>query len=150
MGEKKEDENLIAYCGLYCGDCHAYKRVIPELALRLRKELRESKYERFAQLISKYPFGADFKDFDKCYKVLGAMMKFQCEKGCRGGGGSESCKIRLCCQEKGINGCWECEDFRFCKKLDVLIPLHDNAHIENLKAIRKKGKEEFLKGERLW
>jgi len=150
MSEKEEDESLIAYCGLYCGDCHAYKGIIPDLALELRKELRESKYEKFAESITKHSFGTDFKDYEKCYKVLGAMIKFRCEKGCRAGGGSESCKIRICCQTKGIDGCWECEEFETCKKLDSLIPVHGNAHIENLKAIKKKGKEGFVKGKRFW
>jgi len=36
------DENLIAYCGLYCGDCHGYQGKIPDLARDLRKESRKA------------------------------------------------------------------------------------------------------------
>jgi len=94
------NEDLIVYCGLYCGDCHGYNGRIPDLARDLRKELRESKYDKFAGFISTYSFGKDFKEYDECYKVLGAMVKFRCKKGCMAGGGSPFCKIRKCCHVK--------------------------------------------------
>ena len=43
MNEQKE---LIAYCGLYCGDCFAYQGKIADLARDLRKELRQSKFDK--------------------------------------------------------------------------------------------------------
>jgi hypothetical protein len=150
MSNKKQDENLIAYCGLCCKDCHGYTGKIPDLARDLRKELREYKYDRFAEFISKYPFGKDYKDYDKCYKVLGAMVKFRCRKGCRNGGGSPFCKIRKCAQKKEFEGCWGCDIFETCKELEFLEHVHGDAHIKNLKNIKKKVKKEFLKGKTLW
>ena len=150
MSNIKDDKHLIAYCGLYCGDCHGYNGRIPDLARDLRKELRESKYDKFAGFISTYSFGKDFKNYDECYKVLGAMVKFRCREGCRAGGGSPFCKIRKCCQKKELNGCWECSDFETCKELQFLEPVHGNAHIKNLKNIKRKGKMEFVKGNTLW
>jgi len=150
MNEKKEDTNLIAFCGLYCGDCHGYAGKIPDLARDLRKELREIHYDKFASFISTYSFGKDFKNYDECYKVLGAMVKFRCRKGCRNGGGSPFCKIRKCVQKNGLVGCWECSDFETCKGLQFLEPVHGDAHIKNLRKIRKSGKEEFVKGKTLW
>ena len=144
------DENLIAYCGLYCGDCHGFSGKIPDLARDLRKELRASRYDKFAEFISTFSFGKDFRNYEECYKVLGAMVKFRCRKGCRDGGGSPFCKIRLCAQNKGIEGCWLCEMFESCEKLDFLIPVHGDAHIKNLRAIKRKGKDAFLQGKRLW
>lgn len=146
----KKDEDLIAYCGLYCGDCHGYNGRIPDLARDLRKELRESKYDKFAGFISTYSFGTDFKEYDECYKVLGAMVKFRCKKGCMAGGGSPFCKIRKCCQKKGLEGCWVCEEFETCEKLDFLKPVHGDAHVKNLRAIKKEGKDGFVKDKRLW
>ena len=35
----KQDKNLVAYCGLYCGDCPIYKGKIADLARDLRKIL---------------------------------------------------------------------------------------------------------------
>ena len=49
-----QDENLIAYCGLYCGDCHGFSGKIPDLARDLRKELRKVRYDKFAEFISHF------------------------------------------------------------------------------------------------
>jgi len=38
-------EDLVAYCGLYCGDCFNYKGEIADLARDLRKELRKTKFD---------------------------------------------------------------------------------------------------------
>jgi hypothetical protein len=37
-----------------------------------------------------------------------------------------------------------------CPKLGVLKPSHGQANIKNLKTIRKRGKAEFLRGNREW
>jgi hypothetical protein len=145
-----QDDSLIADCGLYCGDCHGFSGKIPDLPRDLRKELRASRYDKFAEFISTFSFGKDFRNYEECYKVLGAMVKFRCRRGCRDGGGSPFCKIRKCAQKKGIEGCWLCEMFESCKKLDFLIPVHGDAHIKNLRAIKRKGKDVFLQGKRLW
>ena len=51
MENLEGNENLIAYCGLYCGDCHGYQQKVPDLARDLRKELRKSKYKKFADFL---------------------------------------------------------------------------------------------------
>lgn len=150
MSPKKDKKSLIAYCGLCCLDCFGYNGKIPDLARDLRKELRSSKFEKFADFISTHSFGAVYKDYKKCYDVLGAMVKFRCRKGCKNGGGPPFCKMRKCCQKKGINGCWECDIFDTCKKLDFLKPVHGDGHIKNLRILKKKGPSEFLKGKRNW
>ncbi len=150
MSDNVKDTNLIAFCGLYCGDCHGFTGKIPDLARDLRKELREIHYDKFAGFISTYSFGKDFKNYDECYKVLGAMVKFRCRKGCRNGGGSPFCKIRKCVQKKNLDGCWDCSKFENCKELNFLEPVHGNAHIKNLRAINKKGKTELANGKTLW
>ncbi len=145
-----ENEDLIAYCGLYCGDCHGYQQKIPDLARDLRKELRKAKYQKLADALATSSFWQVFQDYDKCYQVLGAMVKFRCHKGCRAGGGPSFCKIRKCCQKNGIVGCWECTEFENCDKLVLLRPVHDEGHIKNLRALQQKGAEEFIKGKRCW
>ena len=146
----EDDENLVAFCGLYCGDCHGFLGRIPDLARDLRKELRRSRYDKFAEFISTHSFGKDFSNYDECYKVLGAMLKFRGRKGCRDGGGSPFCKIRKCTQKNEIEGCWLCEEFKTCDKLDFLNPVHGDAHRKNLRAIKRKGKNGFIQGKRLW
>ena len=81
MGTTEGSENLIAYCGLYCGDCHGYQQKIPDLARDLRKELRQSKYKKFADFLGGQSFGKAFQNYDKCYEVLGAMVRFRCHRG---------------------------------------------------------------------
>jgi hypothetical protein len=69
---------------------------------------------------------------------------------CKGGGDPPFCKMRKCCQKKSIEGCWECGEFETCEKLDFLKANHGDAHIKNLRIIKKKGIDEFLKGKKHW
>lgn len=141
-----EDKDLIAYCGLYCGDCFNHKGELADLARDLRKKLREAKFDRAAQGLSRY--FKDFADYDQCYRVLGAMVRLRCKRTCRNGGGPPSCKVRSCCRKKGIEGCWECDDSAACTKSDFLRPIHGEATAKNLSTLRKQGIDGFLKGER--
>lgn len=144
MNKKKKE--LIAYCGLYCGDCFGYKGKIADLARDLRKELRQ---EKFDIIVKGIPFKA-FKNYKECYEVLGALVRLRCKNTCRGGGGNPFCKIRKCCQKKNIDGCWACKEFETCKKLDFLKANHGNAHIKNLRKLTKKSIQDFLKGKKYW
>jgi hypothetical protein len=145
-----ENKDLIGYCGLYCGDCFSYKGEIADLARDLRKKLREEKFNRLSQEWAKVGFFKELKNYRECYEVLDALVKFRCKKTCRGGGGPPFCEVRKCCQAKGIQGCWECDEFETCDKLDFLKPIHKDAHLKNLRKIMKKGVDEFLKGKRYW
>ncbi|MBG7616784.1 MAG: hypothetical protein IZT57_00225 [Chloroflexi bacterium] len=53
---------LVAYCGLYCGDCPNHQGKVVDLARDLRKELRRVKFDRMAQAI---PF-KEFKTYPQC------------------------------------------------------------------------------------
>jgi hypothetical protein len=145
MGNENS-RDLVAFCGLYCGDCFGYKGRIAEMAKELRKELRQEKFDIMARGI---PFKA-FEHYDKCYEVLGALVRLKCKSACRGGGGNPFCKIRKCCQKKGYEGCWECRDQSTCEKLNSLKENHGEAHIRNLKKITKNGIDGFINGKRDW
>ncbi len=142
------ENDLIAYCGLYCGDCFNRKGEIADLARDLRKKLREAKFDRVSRGLSR--FFKQFENYEQCYGVLGAMVRLRCKKSCRDGGGNPSCKIRKCCQKKGIEGCWECEEYKTCEKLDFLKTIHEDAHLKNLRKIKTKGIDKFLEGKRYW
>ena len=120
------------------------------MARDLRKELRETKFDKTAEYLATMPFFAAYKNYRECYEVLGALVKMRCKNACRGGGGPPFCKIRKCCQKRGFEGCWECDEFETCEKLDFLKPNHGDAHIRNLRRIKKKGVDEFLKGKKEW
>lgn len=146
----KQDKDLIAYCGLYCGDCFGHKGKVADLARDLRKELRQSRFGKTAEYLSTMSFFKVFENYQQCYEVLGAIVKFRCKKACRGGGGPPFCKIRKCCQKKGIEGCWECNEFGTCEKLDFLKPNHGDAHLKNLRKLGKQGIDTFLEGKKHW
>ena len=149
MEEKISD--VVTYCGLCCLDCHGHTGKIADLARDLRKELRQAKYGKFADAIAKIPMGKPFEHYQQCYDLLGAMVKFRCKKGCRNGGGPPFCKIRKCCQAKKILGCWECtNDPIRCEKLMFLAPVHGEAHLKNIRILKKKGIDGFVSGKRNW
>jgi hypothetical protein len=127
-----------------------YKGRLADLARDLRKELRQAKLDKHADFMSTISFFEALKDYRQCYEVLGVLVKLRCKKACKGNGGPPFCKIRKCCQKKSIEGCWECNEFETCEKLDFLKSLHGEAHIKNLRALKKKGVERFLKGKRYW
>jgi Protein of unknown function (DUF3795) len=134
-----------SYCGLYCGDCAFRRGTIPDLARDLRKELRDNRFDKVAEAI---PF-PEFKKYPDCYEVLGAMVKLRC-KGCRGGSRSGFCNIAKCAIGKGFDGCWECDAFSDCRKLDFLATVHGDAHLKNLRAIKRVGVQEWAEGKRNW
>ena len=143
-------QKLIGYCGMYCGDCPGYTQTVANLAKDLRKELRQQRFGQMADALAKVPFFKAFKNYDKCYDLLGTMMKMRCNKRCRRMGGPPTCKARQCCQKKGILGCWQCDDFPTCEKLKFLEEGHGVAHLKNLRKLKRQGPAAFLKGKRYW
>lgn len=150
MTSTVDNKDLIAYCGLYCGDCYRYKGKLADLARDLRKELRAEKFDKTAEKMSTNSFFATFKDYPQCYEVLGQIVKLRCKRACRGGGGPPVCKIRACCEKLNIEGCWQCDEFETCKKLDFLKPYHEDAHLKNLKMLKISGVDAFIIGKRFW
>ena len=149
-GIKGEKEKLIGYCGLYCGDCSGYKGTIANLARELQKELRRERFADLAKVLSKVPFFKAFKNFPQCCAVLEALPKLRCRKTCRGNGGPPLCQIRECNREKGFDGCWQCERFKTCAKLAFLKAGHGDAHLRNLRKIKRDGPAAFVEGKRYW
>jgi len=145
-----EKAKMIAYCGLYCKECPSFTGCIADLARDLRKELRTYRYDKIAEALSSISFFEAFKNYNEGYQLLGALVKMRCKHGCKGGGGPPFCKIRKCCQKKEIDGCWECNEFMTCEKLDFLKPSHGEAHLKNLQILSKKGVEQFTTGKKHW
>jgi hypothetical protein len=150
MAAKSKGKDFIAYCGLYCGECPGHQGRIADLARDLRKELRSAHVDKIAATLANVPTFKEFKYYKETYDLLGALVKFRCKKICREGGGPSFCKIRICCKEKEIDGCWQCDLFTTCDKLDFLKSGHGNAHIKNLKILKRKGVKEFLQGKKHW
>jgi hypothetical protein len=145
---KKQD--MIAYCGLYCGDCFGHTQKIADLARDLRKELRRYRFDKMADMLAQVSSFKEFKNYEKCYSLLGTMVKMRCIKTCRGNGGPPECGIRNCARKKKLDGCWQCDDLETCEKLKILEPHHGPAYLKNLRKIKKQGPAAFIKGKRYW
>jgi len=138
-------EQMAAYCGLYCEECAFRTGTIPDLARDLRRELRKARFEKVAEVI---PF-MDADAYRCAYDFLGSLVKLRC-KGCKTGSRSQFCHIAQCAAKKAYRGCWECAGFAECSKLDFLVPVHGDAHLKNLRKIRKAGVEEWMAEGPLW
>lgn len=147
---KKDSQKLIAYCGLYCGDCLGYKQTVADLARDLRKALRQAHFGELAEVIAQVPAFKTFVNYPQCYEVLGALMKLRCTKTCRGNGGPPSCEIRTCARKRKLDGCWQCDTLETCTTLDMLRPHHGDAHVRNLRKIQRDGAAAFIEGKRHW
>jgi hypothetical protein len=142
----RKELSLISYCGLYCGDCFIRVGKIADSAKQLSNELKKYKFEKYATGLSKVM--KEFKplyNYEKFYKTLRSLDGLRCEKTCRQNGGTTSCRIRECCINKGIDGCWLCDKFEHCKKLAWLEPVSGDANLKNLRKIKKEGIQKFLK-----
>lgn len=145
-----EKKDFIAYCGLYCEECPGHKGIIADLSQDLRKELRKAKAGEIAESIAATTPFKEFKYYQQCYDLLGFFVKSRCKRTCREGGGTPSCKIRTCCRKRELDGCWQCAEFTTCERLDILKPGHGDAHIQNLRKLKRKGTAEFIQGKKYW
>ncbi len=144
-----EKEELISFCGLYCDDCSMYQGKIASIAEELDKELKEANFKKLADVFAQIPFSKVFKHYDNFVEILNALKGINCV-GCRERQSQYKCEISECCGQKQIIGCWECEEFHTCNKLDFLQKTHGNAVIKNLDILKEKGFDAFLGGERFW
>jgi hypothetical protein len=140
-----DPSRMTAYCGLYCEDCAFHTGSIPDLARDLRKELRKARFDKVAEVI---PF-LDAEVYNQTYEFLGSLVKLRC-KGCKVSARSQFCGVAQCAIKKGYKGCWECADFATCAEMDFLVPVHGDAHVKNLRKIKKVGVEEWAAGSPLW
>jgi hypothetical protein len=89
--------DMMAYCGLMCDECLAYKATLAD-----SDEMRKATAEEWSRM-----FGADVKP-----ELINCL-------GCRSGVNfvhCETCEIRSCAREKKLEHCGEC-DFTNCDKV---------------------------------
>lgn len=145
MGEEMSDEDLTAYCGLYCGDCIRYRSKACDLATALLKELQKRQFLDYSR-VKRFQV-PEFEKYESMITALTALSQLQCETPCRRGGDGcgGSCPIIRCVKDKSLKGCWECADFETCKKSEFLKLLHADSHLKNLRAIQKHGLQSWTK-----
>lgn len=143
-----DKKSLLAYCGLYCGDCAGYSGEIAEAAENLKKITQRYKFHHTA----KHLFSKELKDYAGFCDMLDFMTKLKCHTTCRQIEPTKvKCEISKCCLEQGFFSCHECSTFEDCDKLRKLEGLHGDSCIKNLKAIKQMGVEAWIReGKRLW
>ncbi len=139
---KKMKKELLAYCGIYCGDCLGYTGVIADAAEDFKGVLEKYEFEKSAKAI----FPDQLKDYDKIFDKIVFITGLRCPMVCRARTDDNvDCEIRKCCRSKGFFACYKCDDFKNCEKLKVMKGLHYEAMIKNLKEIKEMGFEEWIK-----
>jgi hypothetical protein len=141
----KDGAELIAYCGLYCGDCAGYSGEIAAGAAQLIELLQRYKFDRTASQL----FADQLGDYEEWFEKLEFMAGLKCDAVCRDR--DPPCEIGVCCTSKGNFACHECRDFDTCEKLKKNEGLHGDSHLRNLRAMRDLGPEVWVStGRRLW
>ena len=130
---------LTAYCGLYCGDCIRHKSRFADLARDLADELQRVTFDKYAE--AKSASVKEFGHYEECRQVLDAMVKLKCDAPCRAGGDGclQPCEIKACVQLKGLEGCWQCDEFEACGKFEFLEPICGDTPQQNLRKIKEYG-----------
>jgi len=115
----KETAARLAPCGLDCSRCADYvSGEIKELSARLVELL--SGYTRVARVKSDInPVFAGYPQFEE---VLQSFAQAACS-GCRGNNVlcPIECVAGTCTREKGVDFCFQCEEFPCDKKIDIQI-----------------------------
>lgn len=132
-------EDLITYCGGYCSYCarwHEHAAFI-QLAGALAELADAHGYQ--------YWMPTEVKEFDynEFRKALDFFSKkdswLVCRKRCKQGDGNPLCEIRKCCQERGLDICFECDELP-CDRVKENVKM-----IERAKEYKELGKEEWLR-----
>jgi hypothetical protein len=145
------ENELTAYCGLYCKDCIRYRSRAADLARQILDELKNTQLDKYASIKCSEQKQLNpvkqFGHFRECCEVLEAIAALQCNRPCRTGGGCPtfSCEILECCQKNGLEGCWRCSKFENCEKLAMLNSIYGDSTRQNLKLIREHGIDNWAK-----
>ena len=113
-------DELIAYCGLFCGAC-SFKVAYDEND-RIHIENMPEKYDKFRNMPLEF--------------CPGCRLENQCG----------NCDIKDCAEKKDVKYCSQCDEFP-CQKLDDFnkdgIPHHSES-IENLQQLKQLGPESWI------
>lgn len=137
----RNEIQLTAYCGLYCGDCIRYKAKLSDLAREMCEELKRAHFAEYAT--AKSAFFSEFKHYRESVLLLKRIGDLKCDTPCSlgGDGCAEPCEIKKCVHSKRIEGCWECAEFEQCDRFEFLKPFHGDGPKKNLRKIREHGLE---------
>jgi hypothetical protein len=139
-----DNENLMTYCGGYCGECALYPgfTALREAASLLGEIIDTHGLQNWIPEAMK-PEAENKFDFAEFRKGLAFFSDpepwFTCQKTCKNGGGFPDCLMRKCCREHRLDICFDCSEFP-CSKVRW-----NPRMIERAKEYEKLGKEEWLR-----
>jgi hypothetical protein len=146
----KDNKKLLAYCGLYCGDCAGFSGEIADAAIELNNKLIQYKFEKTAMNL----FTEKLKEYKKFHNMLQFITELKCEQICREKeDGEHSCNVRKCCRRKGYFACYECETYEKCEILRITNKqeLYGDSYLKNFQGIKEMGLENWIKkGKHYW
>ena len=131
-------EDLITYCGVYGGTCARWCEytVFRDIATIFAEWVDAQGYQHWM------PGWVKEFDYTEFRKALDFFSKkdswLVCWKCCKGGDGRPDCEIRKCCENHGLDVCFDCDEFP-CDKVK-----EDTKMIERAKEYKKLGKDEWL------
>lgn len=142
---------LIAFCGYYCGDCIKYKSEISKLADRLSIKINITEFPSYIKAKSEctdkhIEQTCTYRDFQTFRSVLDFIKTQQCNSPCRAGGDgcADACPVKDCVADKELQGCWECLEIETCHKTDFLTSFWGDILKKNIKLIKKHGLNNWL------
>lgn len=110
-----QDESLVGCCGMFCGNCIVRTGNIAETANNLLQKVKRNEFGTLVMGLPKVLSNfSKLSLYDQFCDFLSVILHLSWEKCCKEGGGIRNCAIRNCCQEKGIDGCWMCGEFKDC------------------------------------
>lgn len=132
MNEKPQ--NLVGYCGLYCGACGIYQGKIKQAVENLRKIISTYGFDKITSELAKWE--PAFQHYTEYEKVLNGFVKiFGDCPACIKGGGDPNCAVRECCKQKTYTTCAQCTEMETCEKLQR----YGSRALEGLRKIKTIG-----------
>jgi len=133
-----DNENLLTYCGLYGGACARWcgYECFRGMSALLREWLDAQGFQHWMPTESS---GFNYDDFRKGLEFFSDSNSWLvCKQCCKGGDGRPDCPVRNCCIERGVEVCFDCDEFP-CEKVS------DNTEmLERAIEYKMLGKEEWL------
>lgn len=133
------EENLVAFCGLYCRDCVYYKNIFGLRAKDLLNDVEKNEWVKMVWESLEAPF-----DVDNFVEGLSWLASSPGCPGCLAGAGWPACPIRGCAKDKSVRGCFDCNGYP-CPTVSTEAAAHQREFIEQIK---DAGLEKYIKTKR--
>jgi hypothetical protein len=150
----KEEVNLIAPCGIYCGACDPFLGKSKALATELYRIIEGFNIQDVAPIV----LGIEQEKMKEFLTILQQISEGKKCPGCLAGGGNPGCPMKICTAEKGYLTCAECDRLP-CKAdadensgdqmsapaiLEMITRRYSGWNIANLRRIQEIGYRRFI------